>query len=112
MTVPVPVHTVLRELGCITFGREGDTQVLRLVGDIDTDAVIAFEQSGVADGRLISVVDLKEVTFLSSTGMAFLIRQTQPARDRGHLPVLRGLTGPARRILQLTGTMALFHPAS
>ena len=108
----VPVHPVLRELGCITMGWEGDTQVLRLVGDIDTDAVIAFEQSGVSDGRVINVIDLKEVTFLSSTGIAFLIRQTQPARDRGELPVLRGLAGAARRILQITGTVALFHAAS
>ncbi len=112
MTLPVPVHPALRELGCITMGWEGDTQVLRLVGDIDTDAVIAFEQSGVSDGRVISVVDLEEVTFLSSTGISLLIRQTQPARDRGDLPVLRGLTDPARRILQITGTTALFHAAS
>lgn len=111
MAAPVPVHPVLRELGCITMGREGDTQVLRLVGDIDTDAVIAFDQSGVSDGRVIGVVDLEEVTFLSSTGVALIIRQTQPARDRGDLPVLRGLTERARRILQITGTMALFRGA-
>ncbi len=111
MAVPVPAHPVLRELGCITMDREGDTQVLRLVGDIDTDAVIAFEQSGVSDGRVIRVVDLKEVTFLSSTGVALLIRQTQPARDRGDLPVLRGLNDRARRILQITGTMPLFRAA-
>ena len=112
MTVPVPVHPVLQELGCITMGREGDSQVLRLVGDINTDAVNAFEQSGVSDGPVISVVDLTEVTFLSSTGIALLIPQTQPARDRGDLPVLRGLTHPARRLLQITGTTALFHAAS
>jgi anti-anti-sigma factor len=112
MTVPVPVHPFLRELGCVTVGWEGDTQVLRLAGDIDTDAVVAFEQSGVSDGRVISVVDLKEVTFLSSSGVALLIRQTQPARDQGHLPMLRGLTHPFRRILQLTGAVALFHVAS
>jgi anti-anti-sigma factor len=112
MTVPVPVQPVLRELGCITMGREGDTPVLRLAGDIDTDAVTAFEQSGVSDGRVISIVDLEEVTFLSSAGIALLIRQTQPARDGGDLPVLRGLTNRSRRILQITGTMALFHGPS
>ncbi len=109
MTVPVPVQPVLRELGCITMAWEGDTPLLRLVGDIDTDAVVAFEQSGASDGPVICIVDLKEVTFLSSTGIALLIRQTQPARDRGDLPVLRGLTDPARRLLQITGTTALFH---
>lgn len=112
MEVPVPVHPVPPELGCITMGWEGDTQVLRLVGDIDTDAVIAFEQSGLSDGRVISVVDLKEVTFLSSTGIALLVRQTQPAREGGDLPVLRGLTDRARRILEITGTTALFRGAS
>lgn len=112
MTLPVPVHPFLRELGCITMGSEGDTQVLQMVGDIDTDAVIAFEQSGVSDGRVISVVELKEVTFLSSTGIALLIRQTQTARDRGDLPVLRGLTDRARRLLQITGTTDLFHADS
>ena len=86
--------------------------MLRLIGDIDTDAVIAFEQSGVSDRRVISVVDLKEVTFLSSSGLALLVRQTQPARDRGDLPVLRGLTDRDRRILQITGTMALFDGAA
>ena len=94
------------------MGREGDAQVLRLAGDIDTDAVIAFERAGVADGRLIRVVDLQEVTFLSSTGVAFLIRQTQAAREQGHVPQLRGLTASTRRILQLTGTLALFDVAA
>src|SRR3954465_13694194 len=103
MTDPVPVYPVLRGLGCITVAREGDTEVLRLAGDIDTDAVIAFEQSGVSDGQVIRVVDLSEVTFLASSGVALLIRRTQLARDGGGLPVLRGLTGSARRILQLAG---------
>ena len=109
MTVPVPNHLALPELGCITMGREGDSQVLRLVGDIDTEAVNAFEQSGVSEGRVMDVVDLTEVTFLSSTGVALLVRQTQATRDRGDLPVLRGLTDRARRILHITGTVALFH---
>jgi anti-sigma B factor antagonist len=112
ITAPVPASLFLRELGYITVGREGHTQVLRLAGDIDTDAVVAFEQSGLPEGESITVVDLTEVTFLSSTGVAFLIRQTQPARSQGHLPVLRGLTRPARRILELTGTSALFDMAS
>ncbi len=111
MTVPVPVSLLLRELGCITVGWEGDNPVLRLAGDIDTDAVLAFEQSGVSDSHVITVVDLTDVTFLSSTGVAFVIRQTQSAREQGHLPVLRGLTHSTRRILQLTGTSALFRMA-
>ena len=111
MTVPVPVHPVLRELGCITMGGEGGAQVLRLVGEIDMEVVIAFEQSGVSEARVISAVDLEKVTFLSSTGVTLLIRQTQAARDRGELPALGGLTDSTRRILQITGTAPLFRGA-
>jgi hypothetical protein len=57
---------------------EGGAAVMRLAGDIDNDAVIAFEQSGVSDGRAIRVVDVSEVTFLSSSGVAVLIRPRPP----------------------------------
>jgi anti-anti-sigma factor len=61
---------------------------------------------------VITVVDLTEVSFLSSTAVAFVIRQTQSARRQGHLPVLRGLTRPALRIFELTGTSNLFDMAA
>jgi anti-anti-sigma factor len=87
---------------------------LRLAGDVDASTVAGYEkllrQLGAA---VIEVVDLAEVTFLDSSGVAFLVRLTQPARERGQLPVLRGLSGtPARRILQLTGAIKLFDCAS
>src|SRR3954447_24478429 len=98
-------------LGRITVERDGDGQVLRLTGDIDAATVDAYEQPPL-DASVISTVDLTGVDFLSSSGVALLIRQTKPARDRGHLPALRGLNRRAQRILQLTGALNLFQPVA
>ena len=109
MTVQVPVSDP--PLGCITRDSEDGIGVLRLRGDIDCDAVAAYERRQTPpDGPSITVVDLSAVTFLSSSGVAFLIRQTQASRDLGQLPTLRGVTGRARRILTMTGTGRLFRP--
>ena len=57
---------------------------------------------------MVAAVDLTDVRFLSSSAVSFLIRQTQPVRDRGQLPGLRGVGGPARRVLELIGAIGLF----
>jgi anti-anti-sigma factor len=100
-----------KPLGRITVQRDGDGQVLRLVGDVDAATIDAYEQPPL-DASPISAVDLTGVDFLSSSGVAFLIRQTKPARDRGHLPVLRGLSRRTQRILQLTGALSMFQPVA
>jgi anti-anti-sigma factor len=102
--------------GRISVDHEDDTGVLRLAGEIDDATIAAYEEglgaseaSGAA--TVISVVDLAEVTYFSSAGVSFLLRQTRAARDEGRPPALRGLVDPARRILQLTGVTPLFHAA-
>ena len=95
-------------LGRITVGWEGDGYVLRLAGEIDTATVEAYQQPPL-DASAISVIDLTEVEFLGSSGLSFLIRQTKPARDRGLLPALRGLTAQTQRLLQITGAINMFQ---
>lgn len=96
-------------LGRITVehGRGGHA-LLRLVGDIDAATINAYGQR--AQGTsLISAIDLTEVEFLSSSAVSFVIRQTRPFRERGHLPVMRGMSPRARRVLELTGAMTMFR---
>jgi anti-anti-sigma factor len=99
-------------VGRIAVVAEHGTAILRLTGDIDAAAVAMYEDGerpAAAPSPVISVVDLAEVTFLSSSGVGFLLRQTKGARDRGCLPLLRGVPGRARRVLHMTGVDGLFR---
>jgi len=99
-------------LGRITVERDGDGHVLlRLAGDIDAATVDAYVEPQLG-ASVISVIDLTEVEFLSSSGVAFLIRRTQFSRERGFLPAVRSLSTRAQRILQLTGALNMFQPVA
>lgn len=82
--------------------------MLRLVGEIDAETVAAYGWEHSDATESVSAVDLTEVRFLSSSAVSFLIRQTQPVRERGQLPVLCGVRDRARRVLELTGASGLF----
>src|SRR5690349_14269556 len=92
--------------GSIVVESGDDGAVLRLVGEIDMETVVAHRR----DHQPVPVeaVDLTEVSFLSSSAVSFLIRRTQAVRNRGRLPVLIGASPRARRVLELTGAMELF----
>ena len=55
-------------------------------------------------------MDLREVTFLSSSAVSFLIRRTRRIRERGQLPAVLGVSAHARRVLELLGAAGLFAP--
>jgi ABC-type transporter Mla MlaB component len=90
VVVPIPFPT---PSGRITLESDGATQVLRLAGEVDAETVAAYEkllrQFGAA---VIKVVDLSAVTFLDSSGVAFLIQQTSAHRGNEAFPE-RGLRG-------------------
>lgn len=110
MVAVVPI--VLPSAGSITVEAEEGVVVLRLIAEIDAETVAAYERDHSGMGEMITEVDLNEVRFLSSSAVAFLIRRTQAVRDRGQLPVLRGVSAPARRVLELTGALELFALAA
>jgi anti-anti-sigma factor len=99
-------------LGGITVATVDGQRVLRLSGEVDADVIAAFGETSTcgvpADEPLITTVDLREVTFLSSAGLGFLLRQTEATRLTGRMPVLLGATRPARRVMELTGVDRLF----
>lgn len=109
VTALVPIS--LPGAGCISVEVRDGVRVLRLVGEIDAETVAAYRREHPAVTEAVCAVDLAEVRFLSSSAVSFLIRQTQPLRERGQLPVLCGVSGRARRVLELTGASELFAPA-
>lgn len=99
--------------GRITVEHRDGVDVLRMVGEIDSASISAYEAEQRSDDTfLITAVDLSEVTYLSSSGIGFLLRRTRPARDLGEVPQLRGASSSARRILMLTGVAPLFQASN
>jgi anti-anti-sigma factor len=53
------------------------------------------------------VLDLRDVTFIDSTGLAAFIRARERASRNGHRFLLVGANDSARRLFELTGTQTL-----
>src|SRR5919106_5265569 len=92
-----------------------DTVVLGVRGEIDTLTAPAFtaatEELLTAPGEVL-VMDLTEVRFLASSGLAVLISAAHRAEERGVRLRLVVANRAVRRPLDITGTAALFdlHP--
>ena len=66
----------------------------------------AFER----DGHLTVILDLAQLTFIDSTGIALLLREKQAARKDGERLRIRGGSGRAvRRTLELAGVDSLLR---
>jgi anti-sigma B factor antagonist len=87
------------------------TLVLAVRGEIDTLTAPAFtaaiEDLLGASGEVL-VMDLAEVRFLASSGLAALISAAHRAEDRGIRLRLVVTNRAVRRPLEITGTAALF----
>lgn len=108
MAALVPIS--LPSAGRIDVAERDGVTVLQLAGEIDAETVAAYQRRD--RGSLqVAAVDLGEVTFLSSSAVSFLIRQTQSIRDGGRLPVVCDVSRHAWRVLELLGATRLFAPA-
>jgi anti-sigma B factor antagonist len=88
-----------------------DTAVLTVRGEIDTLTAAAFtaatEELLTAPGDVL-VMDLTEVRFLASSGLAVLIAAAHRAEERGIRLRLVVTSRAVRRPLEITGTATLF----
>jgi anti-anti-sigma factor len=89
-------HLIVHELG------DGE---LRLIGEIDMDTSPILRRHLEAD-PLITVIDLREVTFVDSTGLNVLINAN---RVRADGLVLRSPAGAVARVLELSGMDRMFR---
>jgi anti-sigma B factor antagonist len=87
-------------------GRAADTDWVRPVGELDLDTEPQLEQAIAAvreQGAPRLVLDLRELTFMDSTGLRLVIRWDTAAREQGfEFAIVRG-PDVVQRVVRLTG---------
>lgn len=86
--------------------RDGGGVCLRLVGELDMSTageLNATLDRLAADGARHLLLDLTELTFCDSTGIAAFVRGDNRAAAHGGWLRLTGATGRVDRVLQVTG---------
>jgi anti-anti-sigma factor len=88
--------------GLMSIEHEGDRQVLCLRGDVDTAVAERFKAH---HGRapVVDAIDAAEVSFMSSTALAVLLRCSEASLAAGRHAVLRASSPAVERILRLSG---------
>jgi anti-anti-sigma factor len=94
--------------GAITIEDEGDRRVLCLRGEVDSAVVARFRQQQGSQPGVVDAVDAQGVSFISSTGLAVMIRCAEASLAAGAHPVLRASSHPVDRLLQMFGMNDLF----
>ncbi|RLP83432.1 anti-sigma factor antagonist [Micromonospora sp. BL4] len=93
-------------------GRDGDGHCLRLAGELDlsTAPELAAAIDRLADaGESRILLDLTDLTFCDSTGMAVFVRGDNRAAAAGGWLRLTGATGRVERVLRVTGLADVLH---
>jgi anti-anti-sigma factor len=99
----------LRLPGAVALQREADGLVLRLTGEVDAAVVARFTADPAHHPAPVAAIDAGAVTFLSSAGVALMLRWAQTASTGGQPVVLRRSARCVDRVLQQMGLDAHFH---
>jgi len=87
--------------------RAGDQTTLALSGEFDTSCVLRFERllrDALEDPADDLVIDMREVIFIDSTGLALLLRTEAASRQDGfELRILRSPAAAVRSALEASG---------
>jgi anti-anti-sigma factor len=88
------------------------TMTLVITGDLDLaerEMFPAMAARVVGLRRQLLVIDMCDVTFMDSTGAAFLISLADSSRKRGGVTVLRGAAAREIFVLEICGALDLFR---
>ena len=98
--------------GAITIVDEGSLRVLCLRGDVDSAVVADFrEQLRAPQPVVVDAIDAEGVSFISSTGLAVMMRCVELSLAAGRRPVLRASSQSVDRLLGMSGMDDLFPRA-
>jgi anti-sigma B factor antagonist len=100
------------DTGVLRFSvlHDGDTAVLALVGELDlaSTAELAASFDDLLGTGADIVVDLTDLRFIDSTGMAVLVRAQKAAEANGHRVTLRHPAANVAKTLGLAGLESVF----
>jgi len=116
MTATGPDSETMTASPATFVAREGDedgTWILAVAGEIDvaTSPELRRELHQLADREPAGLVlDLRDVTFIDSSGLGVLVGALKRLReeDRDDILVLEGLQEPVRKVFDITGLTDLF----
>jgi anti-sigma B factor antagonist len=97
----------------ISIRRVDNATIVDVSGDIDLSnspemrKVLLHEVRDKRSPRV--VLNLSEVKYIDSSGVASLVEGLKASRDLGSRFILVGLTGPAREVLQLSRLVKVFE---
>lgn len=83
--------------------RDDEVHVVTLHGELDLSNAHQVRDALVGIAGSAVVVDLADLTFLDSSGIAALLAARKRILDAGHRFSLRGAQGMVRRVLEVTG---------
>lgn len=94
----------------LTFEHDAALVVAAVQGEIDADNCADLGNSLIegSEGPATFVVDLAELTFIDSSGIAELLRVSKTAEERGQQFQLRRPTPAVHRVLEITGLLEHF----
>ncbi len=96
----------------VRFSRHHQTVVLHVAGDLDgsTAPVLRHALAGIIEdqGNLAVRLDLREMTFIDSTGLSVLLGARRRLHEKGGHLTLTNLRPQTRRVLDIVGVSAIF----
>ena len=99
----------LRLPGAVALQREADGLVLWLTGEVDAAVVARFTGNPDHEPVPVAAIDAGAVTFISSAGVALMLRWAQASSTGGRPVLLRRSARCVDRGLQQMGLDAQFH---
>ncbi len=96
----------------IEISASSTTANVTIAGDLDLAERERFPEVTARVGglrRQLLVIDMCRVTFMDSTGAAFLMALAEAASRRGGATVLRGVDDRDRFVLEICGALGLFR---
>jgi anti-anti-sigma factor len=88
--------------GSIDVEDEGPRRVLFLRGELDSAVVAHFRSVRGPEPVVVDAIDAGSVTFISSTGIAVMLRCAEASAAAGRSPVLRASSHVVDRVLQIS----------